>query len=116
MDAQDLQASAAVIPACSAGPARSTRHIRLDGDAVSHFKTALVRADLDDLAGQLVPQHARIGKERLASPKRVQVRATYPDPPDAHQRLLSVALRHGDRPHRKTTWLLQHRLQHAFLL
>ena len=85
MDAQDLQVDAAVGLPPAAGNAAPAVQIRLDRAALAGLQPSLIRADLDDLHSQFVPENARIAEERLPAAVRVQVGAANADPVHAHQ-------------------------------
>src|SRR5205085_11839215 len=54
---------------------------------VARLQPLGVFADLDDLARDLMAQHARVGEERLPAAEGVQVAAAHADPAHADERL-----------------------------
>jgi hypothetical protein len=61
----------------------------LHGAPVAHLHAAVasLRTERHHLNAQLVPQHSRVGEERLSAPERVQVGAADADAMHAHERV-----------------------------
>ena len=102
MDPEDLEIGTDVRPTNPAGIAGPARHHGIDDDPVAGGETGHVWADLLDLAGELVPDDARIAGEGVRSMQDVDVRAADAGAAHADEHLATLwrragMLGHGER-------------------
>ena len=110
VDAEDLQALAAVGAAATAGDAGAAVEVGLDGAAVADGEVVLEigRTQREDFDGQLVAEDARVGEEGLVALVGVQVGAADAHAQDADEGLAGTGFgrRFGVRE-LEGEWLLQ---------
>ena len=87
MNAETLQADAAVRLASPAGDTGSAAQIGLDRAVIAGLQVRFGRVYGDDLDTQLVAEDARVGEERLAAPERMEIRAAHADATHAYDRI-----------------------------
>jgi hypothetical protein len=85
VDAEYLQALAAVALAAFAGNAMFAVQVRLHGAAVANRNVRYALTDGEYFDAELVTNQTRIRKKRLSSGKGVNIRAANPDAMNAHK-------------------------------
>jgi len=112
MDSEEPDVLAAVVPPHGTSPAFAAAYIRLNGTPISGTDTKLIGLYIRHDSRELVAYHPRVGVDRLASSKSVEVAPTYTHLFYPNQSIVHGRNGHGNFAFRKLSRRLQHNLSH----